>query len=196
MAKEFTVTKPVFYADTATIKELLDYSAEKPKPGSGFDLTLEITDAPFWSVLHSLKTRNTMKTYIRFSPHMPYETGAELGKVTEARRGELDIIGVERFEETMATSYIAAIKICEMVQKEFPDFDLAAAKSPDPESMTNKYDLPEANYAGFVIRKASDKWQMIPVQGKERPDLMADDRMCRPYLEDTMFTNPEEEEGR
>ena len=195
MAKEFTVTKPVIYADTATIKELLDYSAEKPMPGSGFDLTLEITDAPFWSVLHSLKTRNTMKTYIRFSPHMPYETGAELGKVTEARRGELDIIGVERFEETMATSYIAAIKICEMVQKQFPEFLQTAAESPDQEIPTNKYDLPEVNYEGFVIRKASGKWQMIPVRGKERPDLMADDRMCRPYLEDTMFANPEMREN-
>jgi len=78
-----------------------------------------------------------------------------------------------------------------MVQKEFPEFLQNAAESAEKEIPTNKYDLPEANYEGYVIRKASGKWQMIPVQGRERPDLMAEDRMCRPYLEDTMFTDPE-----
>ena len=186
MANRHSMTKPIFYIDSGNLNRLMKSGYDSPK--EEFDLTVEFTDIPYWAVMHSLKTRTTVTVYRRSEIHSPNEKiCTAIGKVTDNRNGKADVSANVEIADNIGPLYWGCLLICDMIRKEHPE--VIHADGEDPERDVNSLGDREENYNGFLIRKGKNQWKVVPVRGKERPDLMVSlvfggEVMARPYMED------------
>lgn len=168
------MTRPNFFADIEALNCLLQMSFDELQ--QDIDLTLDLTDIPYWFSFHSDEKTQTLKAYTQVEMYNKDEKLAfEKGSLTLDRASEkASVRAAEDLGENMGAFFVACRNIGCLIRDNGLE-SLYAGLNPEE--------------AGILLKEKDGKLSWKVVSGRERPNLTVQTLFGgtttgRPYMDD------------
>lgn len=170
--KKYTV--PNFYADMNAMNCILR-TVELCEDSEEIDLTLDLTDIPFYLVYTSDDKSYVLKAFKRLQMYRHTEDGIEVGSLIEKKGSDnLEISAIEFLSDNMESLYMVCRKISQLISDN---------------KLQTVYEGFDPEEKGIMLEEDNGKVVFKVVSGRQRPDmqsytLLNDIELCRPYMDE------------